>query len=179
MQIYPIGNRPINYIQPANTQRENMDVLVSQIGQKTFLPDKNRNYSILNQELVAKIVARKEEVIPSLTRFLAVVQDERQVTEGLYILDRMIDAGAKDIYKTYPVISRFNHTTSPNVQVMIAGIYRKTQVPDGFGPLVSMLVRNAQNPPPTSFDPNEEIGGAVLEYLRNKSAWAVYKKPQG
>lgn len=174
--LYPV-HQPVMNAQGANTAdspKQNIDFLVSQIGQRTYLPDVQRNYSVLNQELVGKIVARKEEALPSLMRFLKVVQDERQVTEGLYILDRMIDAGAKDIYKTYPVISRFNHTDSPNVQVMLAGIYRKTQVPDGFGPLMSMLVKNSINPPRTSFDPNEEIGGAILEYLRNKSAQKVY-----
>ena len=79
------------------------------------------------------------------------------------------------------LISKYNNTTSPNVQTFLAGIYRKTKIPDAFGPLVAMLIRNsiAQSvgaahvnnksanpiylPPP--FDPNEEIGGAILDYL--------------
>ena len=61
--------------------------------------------------------------------------------------------------------ARFNNTDSPNIQTFLAGIYRKTQVPDAFGPLVVMLVQNAKNPPKTYFDPNEEIGGAILSYL--------------
>lgn len=178
MQIYPIAYTIPKISPSANSNlpqsQENINALVSQIGQKTFLPDANRNYSVLNQELVNKLVARKEEALPQVLDFLSLVQDERQVTEGLYILDRMIDAGAKDMHKTYPVISRFNASPSPNVQVMLAGIYRKTQVPDGFGPLVSMLIKNTLNPPQTSFDPNEEIGGAILDYLRNKSAVMGY-----
>ena len=69
--------------------------------------------------------------------------------------------------KMYPTFSRFNQTKSPNVQTYLAGIYRKTQVPDAFGPLVCMLIQNSINPPktPQYFDPNEEIGGAILSYL--------------
>lgn len=49
----------------------------------------------------------------------------------------------------------------------LAGIYRKIQVPDAFGPLVNMLIKNSIDPPNPNqtFDPNEEIGGAILSYL--------------
>lgn len=153
-------------------------MLTLQIGQKTLLPDYTRNYSVLNQELVNKFISKKEESIPPLMRFLSTAQDEKAITEGLYILDRMIDAGVKGIEKTYPVISRFNRTNSPNIQVMLSGIYRKTQVPDAFGPLMSMMIRNTFYPPNVSFDPNEEVGGAILEYLRNQNAARSYKKSE-
>ena len=69
----------------------------------------------------------------------------------------------------YPALSRFNDTKSPNIQTFLAGIYRKTQVPDAFGPLVKMLVQNSINPTPNPyFDPNEEIGGAILSYLSDR-----------
>jgi hypothetical protein len=150
--------------------------LVSQVGQKTILPDSRINYTQLNQELVQKIVSYREAAIKPLTDMLSKANDEKQITEGLYILDRMCDAGVKDIYKTYPVISRFNYTPSPNIQVMLAGIYRKTLVPDAFGPLLTMFWQNASNPKTIPFDPNEELGGAILEYLRNKTAVADYGK---
>lgn len=177
MQIYPILIQNNNYRTGAGIQSTpNLETLVAQIGQKTLLPDSRRNFSVLNQPLVKDIVAQKEVALPHLMRFLSVVQDERQITEGLYILDRMIDAGVNGVEKTYPVISRFNKTNSPNVQVMLAGIYRKTQVPDGFGPLMSMLLKNTFYPQNVSFDPNEEVGGAILDYLRNKSATTQYLK---
>lgn len=65
----------------------------------------------------------------------------------------------------YPVLARFNNTTSPNIQTFLAGIYRKIQVPDAFGPLVKMLIQNSMRPQTANFDPNEEIGGAILSYL--------------
>mgnify|MGYP001107765441 FL=1 len=61
------------------------------------------------------------------------------------------------------------------MQVFLAGIYRKTQVPDAFGPLCSMLIRNSIKPNKNvNFDPNEEVGGAILEYIRNKKAAETY-----
>ena len=94
--------------------------------------------------------------------------NEDQITESLYILDRMIDNGTKGIDKMYPVLSRFNKTRSANIQTFLAGIYRKIQVPDAFGPLVSMLIQNSINPQKSVFDPNEEIGGAILSYLSDR-----------
>ena len=59
-----------------------------------------------------------------------------------------------------------NNTKNPNIQTYLAGIYRKIKVPDAFGPLCVMLIQNAINPPQNChFDPNEEIGGAILDYL--------------
>ena len=82
----------------------------------------------------------------------------------------MIDNGTKGIDKLYPVFAKFNNTKSPNIQTFLAGIYRKTQVPDAFGPLVKMLIQNSLKPQNTqqSFDPNEEIGGAILSYLNQR-----------
>lgn len=159
---------------PFEGDSQDLRNLVSEIGQKTQLPEGDRTYSILNQELVNKFVSKKDAAVPHVVEFLKTANDEKQITEGLYILDRLIDAGVKDIGKTYPVISRFNYSESPNVQVMLSGIYRKTQVPDAFGPLVTMFLKNSQNPTQKPFDPNEEVGGAILEYLRNKSAVVGY-----
>ena len=82
----------------------------------------------------------------------------------------MLENGTQGIDKLYPVFSRFNNTNSTNIQTFLAGIYRKIQVPDAFGPLVKMLIRNSITPPnqPQIFDPNEEIGGAILSYISDR-----------
>lgn len=150
--------------------------LVGCLGQKVTFPNSQRNYCEFNTPLVQEIVSKREEAIPYLASFLSVVQDEAQITEGLYTLDRMIDAGVKDIDKLYPVIARFNDTNSPNIQVHLAGIYRKTLVPDAFGPLNKMMMRQTFYPNSPYFDPTEEIGGAILEYLRSKTAIDSYSQ---
>ena len=106
--------------------------------------------------------------IPVIKRSLENPTSESEVIEDLFILNSIIDEGvpAEEVAKLYPVLSKYNQTTSPNIQTYLAGIYRKTKVPDAFGPLVSMLIQNSLNPPKdTPFDPNEEIGGAILDYL--------------
>ena len=133
------------------------------------LPTNDRNYTYVDPNKVMFFVAQKEAALPYLGDILRHSNNEAQVTETLYILDRMIEGGTKGVDKMYPVLSRFNDTKSPNIQTFLAGIYRKTQVPDAFGPLVKMLVQNSIKPQPAPFDPNEEIGGAILEYVRNWS----------
>lgn len=152
-----------------------LESLIPQIGTQVCLPEHNRPYSLFNQNLVKQIVDYKETALPQMGAFLAVVQDEKQIAEGLYILDRMIENGVKGVDGLYHIISRFDNTNSPTVQVMLAGIYRKTMVPDAFGPLMSMLIKNTFQPPNVSFNPNQEIGGAILEYLRTSSAQNGYK----
>lgn len=131
------------------------------------LPTPDRNYCIFDKNEVDYFVRQKENALPYLTDILQHSNNEAQVTETLYIMDRMLDDGTKGIDKLYPVFARFNGTKSPNIQSFLAGIYRKIQVPDAFGPLVNMLIKNSIDPPNPNqtFDPNEEIGGAILSYL--------------
>ncbi len=126
------------------------------------------NYCTFNQQKVDYFVKQKEQALPYLSDILANSNNEAQITETLYIVDRMIEGGTKGVDKMYPVLSRFNQTNSPFIQTFLAGIYRKIQVPDAFGPLVAMLIRNSVNPPQTNFDPNEEVGGAILAYLSDR-----------
>lgn len=134
------------------------------------LPENGRNYCTFDKNEVDYFVKQKENAIPYLTDILVHSDNEAQVTETLYIMDRMIDNGTKGIDKLYPVFAKFNNTKSPNIQTFLAGIYRKTQVPDAFGPLVKMLIQNSLKPQNTQqpFDPNEEIGGAILSYLSDR-----------
>ena len=132
------------------------------------MPSGQRNYVIVDQNKVDYFVKQKENAIPHLSNILSKSNNEAEITESLYIVDRMIDNGTKGIDKMYPVLSRFNNTNSPNIQTFLAGIYRKTQIPDAFGPLVAMLFRNSVNPPQANFDPNEEVGGAILAYLSDR-----------
>lgn len=130
-----------------------------------LLPAGNRNYTVVDKNKADYFVSQKEASLPYLADILAHSNNETQIVETLYIIDRMLDNGVKGVDKMYPVLARFNNTTSPNIQVFLAGIYRKTQVPDAFGPLVKMLIQNSLRPQVSNFDPNEEIGGAILSYL--------------
>lgn len=124
-------------------------------------PNQYRNYCLFDENRVS---ARKN--LENIRASLKNPDSEDEVVEDLYILNKMLDEGEKGIETLYPELSVYNNTTSPNIQTYLAGIYRKTKIPDAFGPLISMLIKNSINPPQNAnFDPNEEIGGAILEYL--------------
>lgn len=187
-----INNLNLNLNNSIIQRRKNPQPKTSFAGQNKFadfsaaqteLPQGERNYCVFNQNKVNFIVSQKKHAIPYLKEVLKNSNDEKEIVETLYIIDKLAENKVKGIPALYPYLARFNDTKSPNIQTFLAGIYRKTQVPDGFGPLVAMLIRNAidskdagfANPtydlPPQkkAFDPNEEIGGAILAYIENYS----------
>ena len=147
---------------------------ISKLGQGVSLPNSTRNYCTFDEKRTQELVNAKEEAVPYIDTFLRTANTEEQVLDALQILDKMLDKKVKGIEKMYPTLSRFNDVTSPNIQVMLAGIYRKTLVPDAFGPLNKMLLRQTFMPNSPYFDPTEEIGGAIMEYLKNQ---AVINRP--
>ncbi len=131
-------------------------------------PSANRNYCTFNKDTVNGYRSKRENALPELQASLNNPKSEDEVLTGLYTLNVMLDDGVdkKKIADMYPTLSKYNNTKSPNIQTFLAGIYRKTKVPDGFGPLVKMLIQDSINPPKDAhFDPTEEIGGAILDYL--------------
>lgn len=147
----------------------NIKKLVSELGNEVTFPNSERNYCTYDEQKTAELVNAREEALPYIDTFLKSATTEEQVLDSLQVLDKMLDKGVKGIDKMYPTLAKFNDVTSPNIQVMLAGIYRKTLVPDGFGPLCKMLIRQTLNPNSKYFDPTEEIGGAIYEYLRPKN----------
>ncbi len=161
---------PINTIRyNRNTFGSNRTTVSMPAGNSVQMPVQGRNYAIFDPNRVDYFVKQKEQALPYLNEILLHSYNEAQITETLYILDRMLENGTKGVDKMYPALSRFNNTNSPNIQTFLAGIYRKTQIPDAFGPLVKMLIQNSLNPcPDMVFDPNEEIGGAILSYISDR-----------
>lgn len=128
-------------------------------------PNSIRNYCVFDENRVSK---RKD--LELIKASLESPSSEDEVVEDLYILNLMLDEGKEGVKNLYPQLSKYNNTDSPNIQTFLAGVYRKTKIPDAFGPLVAMLIKNSinaqQNPSePCYFDANEEIGGAILDYL--------------
>ncbi len=122
-------------------------------------PTQTRNYCVFDE---ANIKRNINDIKLSLEN----PKSEEGVLEDLYALNLMLDKGNDSVAELYPTLSKYNNTKSPNIQTFLAGIYRKTKVPDAFGPLCVMLIQNAIHPhKDCPFDPNEEIGGAILDYL--------------
>ena len=130
-------------------------------------PNQTQNYFTFSVNVYNR-ASDGEKQLPTIKAELSNPKDEGQVVEDLFILNLMLDKGIEKqkIGELYPELSKYNDTKSPNIQTFLAGIYRKTKIPDAFGPLVAMLIKNSINPPQNiNFDPNEEIGGAILDYL--------------
>ncbi|MDO5307185.1 MAG: hypothetical protein Q4E83_05445 [bacterium] len=131
-------------------------------------PNQTRNYCVFDEKRINPLIEKKENSLSQIKTILNNSNNEDEILEALYALNLMLDNGTDktQIAQLYPQLSKFNNTKSPNIQTFLAGIYRKTKVPDAFGPLCSMLIKNSINPPQNChFDPNEEIGGAILDYL--------------
>jgi len=135
---------------------------------KPVLATKEKPYCQFDQEKVDLFVNAREKAIPALTEMLNNAKDEGEICEGLYIANSMAAENVKGVDKMYyGTFSKFNEDKSPNVQSLLSGVYRRILVPDTFGPLVKMLANNIKEPhqePP--FDPNESIGGAILELIK-------------
>ncbi len=148
--------------------------LASQTGKNVKFPDEKRNFAVFEEARISEISSHKEKALPYLSTILKNSKSDAQICEALYIVDKICDYAPEVVAKSYGVMSKFNSSDNPNIQVLLAGIYRKTQIPDAYGALLRML-DNARKNPPLYFDPAEEIGGAVLEYLRNYSSKDGYK----
>ncbi len=148
---------------------------IKNLGKNIKPANSSKNYCCFDEQKIEKIVAEKEAALPYVEEVLRTTNDSKAVLDGLYILNHMLDTGVKGIEKIYPTLSRFNNSTSPDIQVMLSGIYRKTLVPDAFGPLNRMLMQQIFYPNSPYFDPTEEIGGAILEYIKNYGAKNIYK----
>ena len=106
-------------------------------------PNQYRNYCIFDESKINNLVNKKENALPEIKESLKKAKSEDEVLENLYALNLLIDNGVstKKAADLYPELSKFNDTKSPNVQTFLAGIYRKTKIPDAFGPLVKMLIQ--------------------------------------
>ncbi len=130
-------------------------------------PNQYQNYCTFSDNVYKRAEAG-EKLLPQIKEELKHPKNEEQVVEDLFVLNVMLDSGLEKekVNNIYPELSKYNNTKNPNIQTFLSGIYRKTKIPDAFGPLVSMLIQNSINPPKNAiFDPNEEIGGAILDYL--------------
>ena len=130
-------------------------------------PTQDRNFCTFGVNVYER-AAEGEEQLPVIRAELINPKNEEQIVEDLFILNEMLDNGVdkSKVAEFYPVLSKYNDTKSPNIQTFLAGIYRKTKVPDAFGPLVKMLIQDSIHPQQdANFDPTEEIGGAILDYL--------------
>src|SRR5574344_1427526 len=67
------------------------------------LPKGRQNYCTFDKNEVDYFVKQKENALPYLTNILTYSNNEPQITEALYITDRLLENGTRGIDKLYPV----------------------------------------------------------------------------
>jgi len=158
----------VNVVEKADKKEDKFELPKDREFKKPILATKEKPYCQFDQEKVDLFVNAREKAIPALTEMLNNAKDEGEVCEGLYIANSMAAENVKGVDKMYyGTFSKFNEDKSPNVQSLLSGVYRRILLPDTFGPLVKMLANNIKEPPQDPpFDPNESIGGAILELIK-------------
>lgn len=96
---------------------------------------------------------------------------------GLYLAERLIEAGQAPPKNLYATVSPLNRHPHPLVQIYLAGLYRHLDAPQAFGPMLETLMRDTFTPrnpntPPT-WDVAEEVGGTLLQLIANRTAKAL------
>lgn len=145
--------------------------LTAYLGQATRM-DASGNVQ-LNLPLVEQIVATREAAIPALYGFLNQSQNVLAICEALYAAQRLCETGVQGVGQLYGATQFLHNNPHPLVQIYLSGFYRKLNAPETFGPLLTMLMRNALQPGPPvpgAFNPQEEVGGAILDLIANKAA---------
>ena len=154
--------------QPKQQQEDKFELPKDRVFKKPIMSTKEKPYCQFDNDKVNLFVNAREKAIPALAEMLNNAKDEGEICEGLYIANSMAMENVKGVDKMYyGTFSKFNENRSPNVQSLLSGVYRRILVPDTFGPLVKMLADNIKEPPADPpFDPNESIGGAILELIK-------------
>lgn len=150
---------------------------VGLLGTATRIHPHNSNV-LMNLPLIEALARQKGAVVQPLGRLLYSSMHRLQIIEGLYLAQRLAELKAPGVKSLYAATTRFQYSTDPLVQVYLAGFYRKLNVPESFGPMLEMLVRQAQQPPryQPGLNPMEEVGGTILQQLAEHSAAEVLKR---
>ena len=89
-------------------------LLVKDFCRSFKLPDNNYNYSRFDEKLAQKIASYKDNATKPVMDMLSKTDNEIESTAGLYLVNRIIDAGAKNVGEYYHIISKFNDSNSAN-----------------------------------------------------------------
>lgn len=182
--------RPMAFSPPPDGP-QTLALNVQQLGQGVrFRPD---GLALFNEPLIQRLVMGGAATPPLLAQHLLALARLQNpplapLLETLYAANRLADAGVSTISDIYPAASLFNTHPHPLTQIYLAGLYRKLNRPESFGPLLATLTHQAVSAyggqaPMTAL--SEEVGGAVLQLIANRTAEETVKRlrpylsPQG
>ena len=93
------------------------------------MPTQSRNYCVFDKDETDYFVKQKENALPYLTDILKHSNNEGQVTETLYILNRMLDDGTKGIDKLYRYFPDSTIQSPPIFKPILRGFTAKFRFP--------------------------------------------------
>lgn len=160
-------------------QDADLSAYVWQLGTETKTDPANGNL-LMNMPLIEFLVEKNRAVISPLYQLLTTSENLYQIVEGLHLAQHLAAAKVPGVDTLYAAAARFNYTSNPLIQVYLAGFYRKLCLPESFGPMLEMLIRQAQQPRNSEFqedlNPMEEVGGTILQHIAEFAAMEMAKR---
>ncbi|MBK8191015.1 MAG: hypothetical protein IPK79_11260 [Vampirovibrionales bacterium] len=166
---------PSALLAPSGTDTA-LPALAAQLGQGVTLS--TDGLVRFNEPLVQRLTQGGAQTTPLLSRSLMMLARFANpplpaLLETLYVANCLADVGVPNIGDLYPAASAFNTHPHPLTQIYLAGLYRKLNRPEAFGPLLATLTHQAVSAYPAQTPMTgvtEEVGGAALQLIANRTA---------
>jgi hypothetical protein len=126
-----------------------------------------QNLMPLNTTFIAFEVSKGENGLGELAFRIKHPENLPALCQDLFIAQQHAERKTPFTEKLFGETWVYHTSQNPYIQVFLAGFYRALNAPQAYGPLLAMLYRNAFDRSLKPFDPNEEIGGALLSLQAN------------
>jgi len=157
---------------------ENPTVLVARLGSRTqILPNGLIEF---DEPLITQITHFHERAIPPLVAMFKKPPSDRALLEGIRVAEKLADAHTPGVESLYAPLSRWNTHPNPLIQIYLAGLYRRLNLPATVGPMMATLIHQSVMNYPAQGSPanniTEEVGGTILQQFADTTAQSVMKQ---
>lgn len=154
---------------------ENPTVLVGRLGSRTqVLPNGLIEF---DEPLMTQIVHFHERAIPALAAMFKHPPSDLALLEGIRVAEKLADTNTPGVETLYAPLSQWNTHPNPMIQIYLAGLYRRLNLPATVGPMLATLMHQsmtnyqAQGSPMQNI--TEEVGGTILQQFADTTAKSV------
>ncbi|WP_373532609.1 hypothetical protein [Vampirovibrio sp.] len=127
-----------------------------------------------NEALVNRIVALRENALPSLHLLLKSTNTTTTILEALHTASRLAEQGVSGVETLYPAAAHLNSHIDPAVQMQLARFYGKINEPKAIGPMLNTVIHYATNQYPmgsyAAYRFTEEAGEALINQVARRTA---------
>ncbi len=158
--------------------QENPALLVKRLGSRTkILSDGLMQF---DEPLIDRIARLKKAAISPLASLFRQPPSQAALIEGIRVADRLAEAHVPGVETLYASLSQWNTSPDPLVQIYLAGLYRRLNLPATVGPMMATLVHQSLVNYPAQGSPakniTEEVGGTILQQFADTTAQSVLKQ---